>query len=247
MKFHDILAFFDIIFPRHCTICGRVLTKYEHEVCARCLMELPRCSFESWTNNTVTALLANEVSVVKGGSMLRYEYEATKRLILSNKYGGWWRVGLQLGKWCAEEYADLHFFDDMDLIIPVPTSRIRKWKRGYNQVENICSGLSQNTGIPVSTRHLVRPKNTKSQVGMNAAERKENVADAFAVRHADELRGKHVLVVDDVTTTGSTLCACAKALAAACPDLRISVLTMALVHFDEHTTLEDVPLDYLDD
>ena len=123
----------------------------------------------------------------------------------------------ELGFWMARQavldwQGDTDFFDDIDLIIPMPLHPKRLRERGYNQSEYIARGLSEITGIPIDTTHVTRVRNTPKQALQNGDERRTNVADAFAVNQPEQLYNKHILLVDDLITTGETMKACLKAM-----------------------------------
>jgi len=147
------------------------------------------------------------------------------RLIYALKYYGQPDVGITLGRLAAKKMGKSGFFDGIDLLVPVPLTRSRQRKRGYNQSEMICQGISSQTNIPIDTKILRRTKFTQSQTAMLASERQENVERAFQLIDPTRAEGKHILIVDDVFTTGSTLKGCCKALAQA-SGVSLSLLTL---------------------
>ena len=142
----------------------------------------------------------------------------------------------------AKELQEHHFFDDIDVLIPLPLHWKRQLKRHYNQSHYICQGISEVTGIPVDKHVVKRTKNNPSQTHLNAHQRSENVSGIFQLIHPERIQGKHVLIVDDVTTTGATIASCAKELAKA-PDVRISVLTFAVASRTAITALQGDNID----
>ena len=131
-----------------------------------------------------------------------------------------------MGRMMAEELKATSFFDGIDLIVPIPLSRKKERQRGYNQSEWIAWGISEATGIPTDTTSVVRTKSNPSQTTLDHRQRRENVRDIFAVRHPGSLEGRHILLVDDVITTGATMLSCAETIARACR-VRFSVLSLA--------------------
>ena len=131
-----------------------------------------------------------------------------------------------MGRLMAEELKATSFFDGIDLIVPIPLSRKKKRQRGYNQSDWIAWGISEAIGIPTDTTSVVRTKSNPSQTTLDHRQRRENVRDIFAVRHPESLEGRHILLVDDVITTGATMLSCAEAIARACR-VRFSVLSLA--------------------
>ena len=148
------------------------------------------------------------------------------------KYQGRVEVGLHFGMLLGDRLAESHLFSDVDAVVPVPLHWMRRWKRGYNQAEVIASGVARRLGVPMKNNILRRCRRTRTQTRLNIAEKRKNVTGAFDVsdnaRSNEEL--KHLLIVDDVFTTGSTLMACYEALRQVFPsEVRISVATLAFV------------------
>ena len=133
-----------------------------------------------------------------------------------------------MARMMAREFSEAGFFEGIDLIVPVPLAKKRQRQRGYNQSHCLADGVSQITGLPVSNQVVRRTRFVKSQTQMGRQERQENVADVFEVRDLDMIRGRHVLLVDDVVTTGATMTACARELLKA-GDVTLSLLSLALV------------------
>ena len=128
------------------------------------------------------------------------------------KYADRPEIGYQLGRQAVIEFQYSDFFDGIDLIIPIPLHPKRLRERGYNQSEYIAKGISEVTGIPVDTTHLTRCKNTPKQALQSGEARKQNVANAFAIHHPEQMYHKHILIVDDLITTGETMRACIRAM-----------------------------------
>ena len=135
-----------------------------------------------------------------------------QRVIHRLKYADQPQIGYELGRQAALEMLDTEFFEGIDVIIPMPLHPRRLRERGYNQAEYIARGLSAVTGIPVDTIHVTRVRNTPQQAKQTGDERRTNVKDAFAVNHPEQLYHKHILLVDDLITTGETMRSCLKAM-----------------------------------
>ncbi len=199
----------------------------EEVLCVRCLAGLPRVRAVSFEDNDIARMFWGLVPVERGISFFHYTRHSPYSRILSElKYHNHPEVGKHMGRMMAEELKPTGFFDGIDLIVPVPLSREKQRKRGYNQSDWIARGVSEATGIPADTASVARTKSNPSQTTLDHRQRRENVRGIFAVRHRGNLEGRHVLLVDDVITTGSTMLSCAEAIARACR-VRISVLSLA--------------------
>lgn len=218
----------DIIAPRTCAQCGARLAPTEEGVCLGCLLELPRT--EHWRqpyDNPVAHLFWGRLDIEKAAAYFHYvSGSEAARIIHAMKYYGRYDLGETLGRVAAREFAAEGFFRDIDIIVPVPLARNRRRHRGYNQSEEIARGVAQTTGLPMETKAIKRKKYRKSQTSLSRLERLENVEGIFTLASAERLEGKHVLIIDDVVTTGATIIACASQLAAI-PGIKISVMALA--------------------
>ena len=196
---------------------------YSNGLCEECLRALPRTEQAALPQNSTEYVLAGEVNdfvkrmrvmhLDKAAAFLHYEKEhPIQQVIHRMKYADMPMIGYQLGREAALDFQYADFFDDIDVIVPVPLHKKRLRERGYNQSEYIARGISEVTNIPVDTTHVTREKNTPKQALQRGAERKENVAGAFAVNHPEAMYRKHILVVDDLITTGETMRSCLKAM-----------------------------------
>lgn len=220
----------DLLFPRKCLVCGRVLELTERVLCTSCYINVPFIQFPSVEHNYLTDIMEDHVHIERAASLMYYRKGSPyTRLLTSNKYGGWQNVGRRVGMWAARYFLDSGLFEGVDMLIPVPLSAKRLRRRGYNQCLPICKGLHRVARIPIVTDQLLRVgKENGSQVGKSAEERKRGKKFGdFAVRDPESLRGKHVMVVDDVFTTGTTMRACLLALHEAVPSARVSFFTIA--------------------
>lgn len=221
---HDFLS---VIFPRVCEVCGRQLVDGEELICTHCNMSMPRTRWHVSDFNPVHQRLAASACVDRAASW--FEYRRTSPyagLILKAKYHDRPEIARTLGRLYACEIKDSGFFDGIDAVLPVPMYRGKQLKRGYNQAEEIALGINAATGIPVGD-NLRALHGHSTQTRRGAYDRYLNVAGLFGVDNAAELAGRHILLVDDVLTTGSTLSACCEALRRAVPTVRVSVLTIA--------------------
>lgn len=218
----------ELFFPRCCVVCGRRLQKHEEYLCLHCLSRLPLAGLHHCPDNPMEKNLWGKLPLVRAAAFLPYVKGGdTQKLLFSLKYYGVSRLGIFLGRWMATELMPSGFFQDIDCIVPVPLHEKKKRRRGYNQSEMLAEGLSEVTGIPVSKHLIVREQETETQTRKGAYERWSNVSGVFGCSSPEAYEGKHILLVDDVMTTGSTLVSCADALSGV-SRLRISVLTLAL-------------------
>ena len=148
------------------------------------------------------------------------------KLIHHLKYLGHPKVGTYLGRLASNELRPSGFFDGIDLIIPVPLSKKKKKKRGYNQCDYIAQGISEVTGIAACTDCIERSIDTETQTRKGQIDRWKNTEGIFRIKNAEVLKGKHVLILDDVATTGATLHACISTLLTI-PGVRVSIFALA--------------------
>ena len=216
-----------LLFPRYCKVCGRRLTHSENHLCISCLLELPRTHYEQIPENLLMQHFIEWPEVVSATAYLYYYKEGKySSLIHHLKYHDHPEVGTYLGRLAATELRESGFFDGIDLIIPVPLSRKRYRQRGYNQSDYIAQGISEVTHIALRTDCLVRTVDTDTQTHKSKEERWKNTKDIFQVVNPEALKGKHLLLIDDVATTGATLHACASTLLTL-PGVRISIFALA--------------------
>ena len=222
--FNDLIC---LLFPNLCAACGKPLVKYETMLCLGCLAGLPRTHFQHQPDNMVAQMFWGRVQVVHAGAYVYFQKGGhVQQLLHKLKYKSQQYIGVELGKLMAIEIAD-SLFRDIDIIVPVPLHKSRLQKRGYNQSECIARGLGERMHLPVATGVLVRVVANPTQTRKHRYERWMNVEGIFFLKHPATLARKHVLLVDDVVTTGATLEACAVELlkAAGC---RVSILTVAV-------------------
>lgn len=199
----------------------------EEVLCVRCQADLPRVRTVSFEENDIARIFWGLVPIEKGISFFHYTpHSPHSRILFELKYHNHPEVGKTMGRMMAEELKATNFFNGIDLIVPIPLSRKKERQRGYNQSDWIAWGISEATGIPTDTTSVVRTKSNPSQTTLDHRQQRENVRDIFAVRHPGNLEGRHILLVDDVITTGATMLSCAEAIARACR-VRFSVLSLA--------------------
>lgn len=223
-----LMSFVRLIYPCRCAMCGRVLEEGEEIICMKCNMNMPRTNFHHWTDNPVERMFFGKVRLERASSFLYYRKGSDVRnLLYKVKYKGYEELGVKMGRLIAAELSECGFFGGMDVIVPVPLHPDRLKLRGYNQSELIARGISEITGIPVDASSVLRIRPTETQTHKSVHERWENVNGIFCLHSPERFAGKHVLIIDDVLTTGATTTACADAFGEA-EGVRISVLTMAV-------------------
>lgn len=225
-------SFVDIIFPNVCTVCHRTLVNGEKYLCLGCLMDMPLTNFHTAVSNSLTdRLFSRTVPIEKTASMFYYRRgNPYTSLIHDTKYRGRPDVGRYLAELHAEGLMSAGFFGDIDLLVPVPLHFLKQLKRGYNQAERIADGIASVSGLPVVTP--LRALWHRSQTRKDAHARFRNAAGAYSLRSAADIENKHILLIDDVITTGSTILACAAAVKASSPTTRISVYSLAATYLD---------------
>ena len=231
----------DILLPRTCIVCGRKLNIYEKHLCLHCASDLPLTRFGLISHNPMADKF-NE-AIQKGlediwrqeayafaSALFFYEEESGyKHIPHQIKYQGNIPAGRYFGRMLGRELLSAEWISDIDLIIPVPLHWKRRWSRGYNQAEIIAEGVSAELGVPMRTDILKRVRMTQTQTVLDVSEKSANVAGAFSA-YASVADPKHILLIDDVFTTGSTLHSCFLALREVYPyPVRISVATLAFV------------------
>ncbi|MBP3767629.1 MAG: ComF family protein [Prevotella sp.] len=225
-------ALIDLIAPRPCVMCGERLDVEEEFVCRTCLSELPRTHYDRTPYENRMAQMFWGLMPVERAAAWFYYAPATKtsQIIYDLKYHHQPDIGMVMGQQLAHEYMASGFFEGIDAIIPIPITKERQLQRGYNQSAMIARGISSETGIPVEETAVRRLHFEKSQTKLGRWERLKNVEQQFQTDDAARWHGKHILLVDDVTTTGATIIACANALHPKQHNIRFSVLTLGYTY-----------------
>jgi possible amidophosphoribosyl-transferase len=192
-------------------------------------MNLPRTGFHLRKDNPVECLFWGRIPVLERASSFLFYRKGSdfRRILHLLKYSGYKELGEVMGRYMAAELVSCGFFDHVDVIVPVPLHKEKQKLRGYNQSEWIARGIASVTGIPLNAKSVIREKNTETQTRKSTFERSENVEGIFNLCDVVCFQGKHVLIIDDVLTTGSTTVACASTLFEV-EGVRISVLTLAV-------------------
>jgi len=218
------------VFPQTCAGCNFALS-HENLLCSDCMYSLPITDHHKIPTNKFTNHFLGRVNIEKGAAYLNFRKDSiVQELMHKLKYSGKFFIGEVLGKMAAEEIEKINYLNEIDIIIPVPLHKIKMNIRGYNQCEAFAKGLSSYSNIPYSNDILLKIKNTSSQTSKSRTQRIENVERSFEVTRVIDLNGKHILLVDDVVTTGATLESCALVLQSAYPQIKISMYTIAIAN-----------------
>lgn len=219
--------FVSLIYPNVCVSCGKNLYKNEYCICTCCIYHLPKTNYHFSSENPIAKLFWGRVNIHSAAAYYKFEKGSkTQHLIHQLKYRGKKEIGLTIGKLYGNELKKSSLFNTINLIIPVPLHSRKQRKRGYNQSDFFAKGLSESIGVGYSTNALSRVRQSDSQTKKARFKRWENVASIFKVKDADQLEGKHILLVDDVVTTGATLEACVQALLEI-PHVKVSIAAIA--------------------
>lgn len=228
MKLQNLLqAFVSLFYPNLCVICGKPLVTGENYFCLECFLKLPKTHSHLAPDNQAISRFAGKIPLVKGAAYLYYDKEGIgQQLIAEIKYKDNRNLGEWMGALLAKEWLTSGFFHDIDYLAPVPLHPSKERKRGFNQAEMIALGIARVTGIPVDTKNVFRKKANTTQTKKGLFERWKNTKDLFEVKDLDLFNNKHILIIDDVLTTGSTLEAVAQSILKA-KGVKISFLTLA--------------------
>ena len=218
---------FYLFYPKLCTVCGLKLVENETSICTNCRHDLPLTNFLEYRDNKVTQIFYGRFLIEKAYSLLFYRKKGiTQKLIHDLKYKGNEEIGIFFGNWLGEILKENKEFNDIDFIIPVPLHPKKLKERGYNQVTKFGERLSEYLQTPLVEDYLIRISSTKTQTFKSRFERFSNNGTKFMLQNHTHFNNKHILLIDDVITTGATIEACAKEFRNS-ENCKISILTMA--------------------
>jgi len=221
---YDILGLF---FPNSCRLCGKTLHQQEEILCTTCFYKLAHTNFQNEVENPVMDIFSGRLPLFSATAFLFFSKGGgTQQLIHKLKYKGNKEIGIHLGKLFGNQLNNSALFNKSTVLIPVPLHPRKEHKRGYNQSLMICEGIASRMNARVVPDVLYRKIHSSSQTKKSRYERWENVKDIFEINKGYRLEGKHVLLVDDVITTGATLEACGHKLLEI-PGIRLSIASLA--------------------
>lgn len=225
--FHGLL---DILYPRVCHVCEKVLPGEQKVLCSRCLHDLPVADFHLEQKNPVEQIFYGRIPVENATALLLFEKKGmVQKLIHNLKYRGHEEIGSFFGKWLGEELKQHQSYSGISAVIPVPLHKKKLKKRGYNQVAKFAAEIAAALEVPYIDDSLLKLTSTQTQTIKSRFARWGNIEETFSVRKPARLNGAHILLVDDLVTTGATLEACAHALLQI-PGTKVSFATMAVTH-----------------
>ena len=209
-------------------MCGETLSRQERDICLNCLYTLPK--IEPHHKKEIEQIFWGKIDIERAASFMYYRKGSPYNALMHKlKYKDAPEVGTRLAEMAAKELMDSGFFNGITRIVPLSLSKKKLRKRGYNQSEYIAMGLSDITGISVDNSLVKRDIANETQTHKNRDERWENVKDIFSVNGNFSLEDEHVLLVDDILTTGATICSCAATLQKEC-GCKISIFTLAYTY-----------------
>jgi ComF family protein len=218
----------DLFYPKVCLLCKKILARGEEHLCIVCICDLPKTNFYRRKENPAKALLAGYANIVDVSSFLFFEKEGvTQEIVHSIKYGNNKNLARYIGLLAALELHQSGIYDAIDVIMPVPLHHKKEKQRGFNQSEFLSLGISDIYKKPVDNKSVIRTVYTLSQTKKSIYDRHVNMENVFKVIDIQSLKGKHILIVDDVITTGATTLACIDALSVV-PGIKISVFSLAI-------------------
>jgi ComF family protein len=219
----------NLFFPKACYACLHPHQDNENTICTNCRHDLPVTNFHLNHDDSIKKVLYGRAKIENGTALFRFEKKGlVQKLIHGLKYKGYENIGFILGNWLGGELKDIEGYQNIDIVIPVPLHKKKLQHRGYNQVTKFGQQIALALNANFIDDTLIKITNTKSQTKKTRLSRWRNNKELFTLKHIDAIENKHILLVDDIITTGATLEACATALNQA-QNIKISVATMAIV------------------
>tara|TARA_R110002049_G_scaffold80597_6_gene205019 strand:- start:60 stop:734 length:675 start_codon:yes stop_codon:yes gene_type:complete len=221
----------NLLFPKVCNGCKAILIKSENVICTKCIHNLPLICHHRTGNQAMKDVFYGRFHVQNATSLLQFQKKGITQEIMHNlKYRGRKEISYFFGKWLGEELKTIDDYHEIDVVIPVPLHKKKMKTRGYNQVEGFGREIAKALNIPYYDDVLIKITNTNSQVFKRRLTRftsSEGNTEVFSVVNSEKINDKHILIVDDIVTTGATFEKCATQLLKN-SNIRISVATIAL-------------------
>jgi len=218
----------NLFFPKLCFGCSLFLVDNEDYVCTKCRHDLPVTNFHFNNSNTVEKVFYGRVKIEQATSLLLFEKKGIVQQLLHNlKYKGYEDIGVFLGKWIGHELSTVKAYSNIDVIIPVPLHKKKQRKRGYNQVAKFGIEIAKALNADYIDNVLIKTTDTKTQVFKKRIARWNSNNEVFTIKNLNLINGKHILLVDDIITTGATIESCANVLNKA-KNIKISVASIAI-------------------
>ncbi len=218
----------NLFFPKVCYACLNLLSDNEDTICVDCRHNLPVTNFHFNGDESVTKVLYGRAKIAHGTALFRFEKKGlVQQLIHGLKYKGYENIGYSLGNWLGGELQELEHYRTVDLVIPVPLHKNKLRQRGYNQVAKFGEQIAKALDAHYEDNVLIKVTNTTSQTTKSRFTRWNNTDELFTIKNINSIENKHVLLVDDLITTGATLEACIAVLQKA-KNVKISIATMAI-------------------
>lgn len=225
IEFSSVL---DLFLPRICPGCGQILSKGELELCVKCLSVLPETGFYLKQSNPVSRKFIGRFDFEEAAACFYFQKSSVIQSVIHQfKYKNKKDAALFMGKQMGLLLQDSQLFQNVDGIVPVPLFSRKRKMRGYNQSELLGVGMSEELHVPVYSKILQRITQTQTQTKLNAVQRWQNVKEAFALSKREYPEVHHLMLVDDVVTSGSTLEACARTLSKL-ENIKISMVALAV-------------------
>ncbi|MBO4281574.1 MAG: ComF family protein [Bacteroidales bacterium] len=228
MKNRWLADFLSLFYPNYCYACGRKMPKSSRCICPECELHLPRTDYPFRSPNPMEQLFWGRVQVEAAAAYLHFRKGGSVQSIVhALKYGDRPEIGRYFGRLLGEALCAHAVFSQAEALVPIPLHPKKQRVRGYNQSEEIAEGMREAMGLPVWSRVLLRTVATDTQTKRSVYQRWENVQTVFRVASPSEVEGRHLILVDDVVTTGATLEAAAQTLKSV-PGVRVSMAALAV-------------------
>jgi len=206
-------SFFHLLFPHVCSGCGSDIISEESMLCMRCLSEMPETNFHMHANNPVEKIFWGRLPLVSATAQYYFSKESLMQHLMHQlKYKGNKELGRQLGRLIGNDLQQTNRFNTIDVLVPLPLFPAKEKKRGYNQATILCEGLAEVLNTEIANDVIIRNQHTETQTKKGRMERWQNMEGKFELVNPEKIQDKHILLIDDIITTGATLEACGQEL-----------------------------------